>query len=89
MPALLEGGADLDGCLLSRGRGLGEVQDFDPCSGKPEEVQNFKNSRLLDMAKAMALANNNQLENKKDESLGDLHQQGQRRWSMTWRRPWK
>ena len=44
--SLIEGGADLLGCLLSGGRGLGEVQDFNPRSGKPEEEQNF-NSRLL------------------------------------------
>ena len=50
----LESGADLHGCLLSEVRGLGEVQDFNPRSGKPEEDQIF-NSWLLGIAKAMAL----------------------------------
>ena len=37
----LESGADLHGCLLLWGRG-GEVQDFNPRSGRPEEEQNFE-----------------------------------------------
>ena len=42
VPALKESGADLYGCLLSEVRGLGEVQDFNPRSGKPEEEQIFR-----------------------------------------------